>query len=136
MRKLFSKTNVVVLLILLSFKSNADDALEGFAFNGMIPRRVEGLQKIEVVTARFNTSIGFNKRSGLVIRCDSILQLSVGGPNGNNSYGSICDFLSENEISRVFICADEMVGHVFIENKFIDSVEWKVRAIGENCVGG
>lgn len=130
------KVAVALIGLQVSHSAFAEHPLDdSLAFERMIPFLMDSPVEIKAAADHFNETLRSTKTEGTISACGPVIRLTLGGYR-NTSYGAICTYHKDQQISHVFICDDEMVGHLFITPDYTDTDQWQVNAIGQNCVGG
>jgi hypothetical protein len=72
---------------------------------------------------------------GVIRSCQLMTDLAVGVRDGDNSYGAICKLRQGSKAHVVFICDDDMVGHLTVGFDGVISQDYVVGFVRNNCTG-
>lgn len=87
----------------------------------------------------FNKAAESNKFEGKIKNCTFLIDIPRGTARGNHSYGGFCELELGDDVSRVIVCTDEMVGHFKVqklENDYLHNTNLLPNFVIDNCVGG
>jgi hypothetical protein len=85
----------------------------------------------------FNKSLDQNRQSGKILSCSLLVDVWVGNPDSNRSYGGYCVLRRSGRSQKVEICNDDMVGHFELRaSSEPPTISQLIRFTANNCFGG